>query len=381
MTDNNENNQTPKVKMSDLTTKPQEPKTNHTATIEQSTVNTAQPKGSKRATAALVITLLVAGIFSAFGFYQYQQNQQLLFQLQSHVNRLKAEIRQQQSTQQAKLDSQTKQLKDQTAVQLEQQDKTIKSLQLALADIKGRHPNDWLLAEADYLVKMAGRKLFLEHDPESATLLMESADQRIASLNDPSLVSLRKEIAQDITQLKALPLIDKEGLVIKLLTLQQQVDQLPLANALLPEAKPEQKQTVSNDIYDWKDNLLTSLKDFASHFITFRTREGNVVPLLSPQQHFYLKENVKAKLDTTIKGVYSENNDIYQKGLAIALEWSQQFFNQDTLVVKKFQQQLEQLNQQNVQVDYPVQLVSQKSLAEVITDRLRRSVTAVGEEK
>ncbi len=90
MTDNNENNQTPKVKMSDLTTKPQEPKTNHTATIEQSTANTAQPKGSKRATAALVITLLVAGIFSAFGFYQYQQNQQLLFQLQSHVNRLNA---------------------------------------------------------------------------------------------------------------------------------------------------------------------------------------------------------------------------------------------------------------------------------------------------
>ncbi len=125
MTDNNENKQTSKVKMSDLTTKPQEPKTNHTATIEQSTVNTAQPKGSKRATAALVITLLVAGIFSAFGFYQYQQNQQLLFQLQSHVNRLKAEISQQQSTQQAKLDSQTKQLKDQTAVQLEQQAKEL----------------------------------------------------------------------------------------------------------------------------------------------------------------------------------------------------------------------------------------------------------------
>ena len=53
-----------------------------------------------------------------------------------------------------------------------------------MADVKGRRPNDWLLAEADYLVKLAGRKLFLEHDVESATQLMESADQRIASLND-----------------------------------------------------------------------------------------------------------------------------------------------------------------------------------------------------
>ncbi|MDF5281328.1 heme biosynthesis operon protein HemX, partial [Vibrio parahaemolyticus] len=172
-------------------------------------------------------------------------------------------------------------------------------------------PNDWLLAEADYLVKLAGRKLFLEHDVESATQLMESADQRIAALNDPSLVKLRKAMANDITKLRTIPLIDRDGLVLRLTALQQQVDKLPLANALLPEAEAVENTEVSEDIANWQDNLMTSLKDFSENFITFRTRDGNVIPLLSPEQHFYLKENIKAKLETAIKAVYQEQGEIY----------------------------------------------------------------------
>ena len=77
------------------------------------------------------------------------------------------------------------------------------------------------LAEADYLVKMAGRKLWLEHDVVSATRLMEGADQRISALNDPSLTTLRQAMADDITTLRAIPLIDRDGLVLKLNSLEK----------------------------------------------------------------------------------------------------------------------------------------------------------------
>jgi uroporphyrin-3 C-methyltransferase len=243
--------------------------------------------------------------------------------------------------------------------------------------MKGRRPNDWLLAEADYLVKLAGRKLFLEHDVDSATQLMESADQRIAALNDPSLTPLRKAMANDITTLKAIPLLDRDGLVLRLTSLQQQVDHLPLANAILPDAPQETEQAVSEDINNWQQNLMTSLKDFADNFITFRTRDGNVVPLLSPQQHFYLKENLKAKLETAIKSVYTEQQEIYTVSLTTADQWSKSFFNQSDNRVKTFNQTLEQLAKQQVQVEYPVKLETQKQLADVITERLRRSVSSM----
>lgn len=336
-------------------------------------------KRAKRSIKLSVIAISLSIIFSGGIAYQMQQKDAVY---QAKINALQTQLTQTQSQlaaeiNQIKQETQTKadQLTHKTDVALNQQQKSIDSLQLAIADIKGRRPNDWLLAEADYLVKLAGRKLFLEHDIVSATKLMESADQRIAALNDPSLVPLRKAMARDITQLKIIPLIDREGLVLRLTTLQQQVDTLPLANAMLPETQQQSAPQVSENINDWQNNLVSSLKDFSENFITFRTRDGNAIPLLSPEQHFYLKENLKAKLETAIKAVYAEQQEIYTTALSTADKWSASFFNSDDQSVQQFNHALLQLSKQNIQVQYPVKFETQHELADVITERLRREVS------
>lgn len=366
-------------------TKAEQPAVEQASQPEAKSAATKQPefeekqgkRGVKLGTIAIVISLLIGG---GLTFQMQQKNAQY----QAQIDALQAQLKQTQTSVQSELDS-TKQQAIAKATEithraetvLEQQQKSIESLQVAVADVKGRRPNDWLLAEADYLVKLAGRKLFLEHDAVSATKLMESADQRIAALNDPSLVPLRKSMANDITKLKTVPLVDREGLILRITSLQQQVDSLPLANALLPEAQQVEKQVVSEDVNDWQNNLMTSLKDFSENFITFRTRDGNVIPLLSPQQHFYLKENIKAKLETAIKAVYVEQQDIYSTALTTADKWSTTFFNQDSNEVKEFNKALELLSKQKVQVEYPVKLETQQQLSDVIRDRLRREVTTL----
>lgn len=359
-------------------TEPKPAKDNIKSNAEQmNKLDKQSKKGTKLATVAIVLAALLGG-----GLAIQMQQQQTQYEAQ--IAALRAELNQTRSTVDTQLAEVTQQAEAKATevthraeTVLEQQQKSIQSLQLAMADVKGRRPNDWLLAEADYLVKLAGRKLFLEHDVESATQLMESADQRIASLNDPSLTPLRKAMANDITKLKSVPLIDRDGLVLRLISLQQQVDALPLANAILPDAPQETQQVVSDDINNWQDNLMTSLKDFAENFITFRTRDGNVIPLLSPEQHFYLKENVKAKLETAIKSVYVEQQEIYTTSLKTAQEWSTSFFNQNDNTVQTFQSTLAKLAEQKVQVDYPVKLETQKQLSDVISERLRREVTSV----
>ncbi len=47
--------------------------------------------------------------------------------------------------------------------QLQLTSEQVQTNQNNLADVSGRRPADWLLAEADYLIRMAGRKLWLEH--------------------------------------------------------------------------------------------------------------------------------------------------------------------------------------------------------------------------
>ncbi|MGF1698597.1 uroporphyrinogen-III C-methyltransferase [Vibrio lamellibrachiae] len=334
-------------------------------------------KSRKLSIAAIILSLLVGG---ALTYKIQQQNESHLAQIAS----LKAEISSSQLELTSRLEAaqketikQASQISHRSEVVLTQQQKSIESLQLAIADVKGRRPNDWLLAEADYLVKLAGRKLFLEQDVVSATKLMESADQRIASLNDPSLVPLRKAMANDITHLKSVPIIDRDGLVLRLTALQQQVNSLPLANAILPEAQAQEKAVVSQDIYDWQTNLMTSIKDFSENFITYRTRDGNVIPLLSPQQDFYLRENVKAKIETAIKATYIEQEEIYATALTTAHQWSTSFFNADDNTVKEFNASLAFLGKQSIEVDYPDKLQTQNILSDVITERLRREVTTL----
>lgn len=348
-------------------------------TLDSTPAQTPPPQpnsqGKKLASVAL---LLVLALGAGFAYVHQQQKSEFNNQLQA----VRAELKQTRDTLNAQLEqtvskatSQATEITHRAETVLEQQQKSIESLQLAVADIKGRRPNDWLLAEADYLVKLAGRKLFLEHDVETATQLMESADQRIAALNDPSLTALRKAMANDITTLKNIPLIDRDGLVLRLISLQQQIDNLPLANAILPADQPQASQAVSENIDDWQTNLKNSLKAFADNFITFRSRDGNVIPLLSPTQHFYLRENLQAKLETAIKGVYTEQQTLYRTALDTAAQWSTSFFNPDDKAVQSFNAALAQLAQQQVQVEYPVKLQAQQQLADVINERLRRSVS------
>ncbi|EOX1770201.1 uroporphyrinogen-III C-methyltransferase [Vibrio cholerae] len=356
---------------------PNQPATKKTLDSTPAQTPPPQPnsQGKKLASVAL---LLVLALGAGFAYVHQQQKSEFNNQLLA----VRAELKQTRDALNAQLEqtvskatSQATEITHRAETVLEQQQKSIESLQLAVADIKGRRPNDWLLAEADYLVKLAGRKLFLEHDVETATQLMESADQRIAALNDPSLTALRKAMANDITTLKNIPLIDRDGLVLRLISLQQQIDSLPLANAILPADQPQTSQAVSENIDDWQTNLKNSLKAFADNFITFRSRDGNVIPLLSPTQHFYLRENLQAKLETAIKGVYTEQQTLYRTALDTAAQWSTSFFNPDDKAVQSFNAALAQLAEQQVQVEYPVKLQAQQQLADVINERLRRSVS------
>lgn len=337
-------------------------------------------KGARLGAIAIVISLVFGGGLGAYSYHKNQQYQRQISQLNTALQRNQSALQSKLDNAQQQFDQQAKHLQDTLKTTLDQQQKSLDSLQMAIAKLKGNRSNDWLLAEADYFVKLAGRKLYLEHDPSTAVALMESADERIAALNDPSLTSLRQAMANDITALKAIPLIDQDGLVLRLSSLERKVDSLPIANAIIPKAKATETQTVSTNINDWQQNLWTSLKDFTSHFITFRTRDGNAVPLLSPKQDFYLRENMKAKLETAIRAVYNHQQKVYSETLNTASDWAGRFFSDSDHSVTSFRHTLTTLADKQVKVDYPAKLESQAKLSALIHERLRRQVSSLTSE-
>ena len=72
-----------------------------------------------------------------------------------------------------------------------------------MASISGTDAKTWLLSQADFLVKLAGRKLWSDQDVTTAAALLKSADASLADMNDPSLITARRAITEDIASLSA----------------------------------------------------------------------------------------------------------------------------------------------------------------------------------
>ena len=248
----------------------------------------------------------------------------------------------------------------------------MQGLQNRVLDLNDKRPNDWMLAESEYLVRMAGRKLWLEHDLVSAITLLGNADERIAALNDPSLMPIRKALAEDIAKLKGMPRIDREGLTLKLAALSDQIELLPLSTASMPEAKAEPDQAVSTNPDEWESNLKKNWVKFTENFVTIRRRDGAVEALLSPQQEIFLRENLKTKLLQAQLSVYREQQALYEDSLDKAQRWLTQYFDTDNSATRYMQGEIDKLKGEQIQIDYPAQFKTQAMLEQVLTERLQR---------
>ncbi|HHQ4707062.1 TPA: uroporphyrinogen-III C-methyltransferase [Aeromonas veronii] len=258
---------------------------------------------------------------------------------------------------------------DQTQQQLQGE---MQGLQNRVLDLNDKRPNDWMLAESEYLVRMAGRKLWLEHDLVSAITLLGNADERIAALNDPSLMPIRKALAEDIAKLKGMPRIDREGLTLKLAALSDQIELLPLSTVSMPEAKAEPDQAVSTNPDEWESNLKKNWVKFTENFVTIRRRDGAVEALLSPQQEIFLRENLKTKLLQAQLSVYREQQALYEDSLDKAQRWLTQYFDTDNSATRYMQGEIDKLKGEQIQIDYPAQFKTQAMLEQELTERLQR---------
>lgn len=218
-----------------------------------------------------------------------------------------------------------------------------KQLQERVAVIAQRSPNHWMASEAEYLVRMAGRKLWLENDPQTAIGLLQSADERISAMKDPALTLLRKALAEDIIKVNALKTTDITNTIFDLDNIINDVEGLPLNRVDENFTENKNTQAVTDSIDDWQQNLATTWHDLTDGFITIRKRTTDLEPLLSPEQQWYLVENIRNKLLQAQLALYRFDQVNYQQSIALADKWLQQYFDLTDLKTKAIIASLDKL--------------------------------------
>ncbi|WP_256739456.1 uroporphyrinogen-III C-methyltransferase, partial [Cronobacter sakazakii] len=142
-------------------------------------------------------------------------------------------LQNQQQTQKAEFEKTLKAQADALAAATHQQEAMARELdevQKKVATISGSDAKTWQLAQADFLVKLAGRKLWSDQDATTAAALLKSADASLADMNDPSLITARRALTDDIAALASVTQVDYDGIILKLNQLSNQVDNLRLAD-------------------------------------------------------------------------------------------------------------------------------------------------------
>ncbi|BDM62940.1 hypothetical protein NFHSH190041_03920 [Shewanella sp. NFH-SH190041] len=278
------------------------------------------------------LTLLgLAGSIAALGGSYYLYNQQQL--QQQEINRQQQlahdELSQalSQPTQELNALQQQQTHFSDSLKQLEALPAQQQALSERVASLAERTPDHWLIAEADYLVRMAGRKLWLEQDPVTAVGLLKAADERIAAMQDPALLPVRKALAKDIAAVSAIKGVDIPGTVFALDAIINRLDNLPLNHAQPQQDNAADKEKLSDSVSDWRSNLSKTWHALTEDFIVVRDNSAGLTPLLSPEQKWYLVENIRGKLLQAQLALYRHDEINYRHSLEMARDWIQQYFN------------------------------------------------------
>ncbi|WP_105624797.1 uroporphyrinogen-III C-methyltransferase [Cronobacter malonaticus] len=284
-------------------------------------------------------------------------------------------LQNQQQAQKAEFEKTLKAQADALAAATHQQEAMARELdevQKKVATISGSDAKTWQLAQADFLVKLAGRKLWSDQDATTAAALLKSADASLADMNDPSLITARRALTDDIAALASVTQVDYDGIILKLNQLSNQVDNLRLADNDSDDAPMDSDGSeLSSSLGEWRQNLVKSWHNFMDSFITIRRRDDTAVPLLAPNQDIYLRENIRSRLLVAAQAVPRHQDEIYKQSLDNVSTWVRAYYDTSDAGTKAFLESVDNLAQQNISMDLPETLQSQAILEKLMQTRVR----------
>ncbi len=322
---------------------------------------------------AIAIVLVIA-LGASIYYHQHQQAQAEVAAneaLQDQLAAMKNSQLQEKQQFETLLSQQDKALQDASRQQAAYSHQ-LNQLQDKVASISGSDAKTWMLSQADFLVKLAGRKLWADQDVTTAAALLKSADASLANMNDPSLIDVRKAINEDVGSLSAVTQVDFDGIILKVNQLSNQVDNLRLADNDTDDSPMDSDGgELSGSLTEWRQNLSKSWHNFMTDFITIRRRDTSAEPLLAPNQDVYLRENIRSRLLIAAQAVPRHQNEIYKQSLETVSTWVRAYFDTSDPSTKAFLADIDSLSQQSVSMDVPDQLKSQPMLEKLMQTRVR----------
>jgi len=315
-------------------------------------------------TLALLLSLIALGASGYLYWLSMQQdtsvvqnNQKLEAQVTSTINSAKTSLDKTIADMNQKLGQiQAQGVQEKQSID-ELQQRLTKSIQQVTAK-QSTSRKDWLLAEVEYLLRLANQRVLMENTADGALTLLKSADKILQETDDVSIYEVRKALAEDIASLEAVPNVDVEGVFLKLSALNGQVKNLRLIPLSEQHKLPELIEEVAPEVVNesWTKDLKagwSKAADKLGNLVVIRHRDEPIEPLLSPEQTYYLQQNLNLMLEQAQLALLQRKQASYDASLEKAHNWISTYFEQKDATTQSLLKGISDLQSIQVTTEMP----------------------------
>lgn len=254
------------------------------------------------------------------------------------------------------------------------------SQQLALEQLYqdlSKNRDEWALAEIEQVLSTASQQLQLAGNIQGALIALQNADRSLARSDKPQFITIRRAIAKDIDMLKQLPSLDLIGVALRIDNVIAQIDTLPMladekpvlpappvkpkkidmrvkpgakAVPAAPAPEPDTYATRAQATWQaWSDEMWTEIRQL----IRVRKVDSPDALMLSPEQAYFLRENLKLRLLNARLALMSRNEVAFRNDLLSAQDALAKYFDVRAASTQSAQALLRQVQANNVAIDMP----------------------------
>jgi uroporphyrin-3 C-methyltransferase len=194
----------------------------------------------------------------------------------------------------------------------------------ALYQELSRNRDEWAYAEIEQALNIAAQQLQLAGNVKAALIALQTADGRLQRMDRPHLLALRRAINRDIDRLKALPFVDTLAISTRLDNMIAGVDAFPLAMEMRPQ--PDGEAPVAADGGAWTRFWREAWSDL-KQLVRVQQMDKPELPLLTPSQAFFLRENLKLRLIGARLSLLARDAASYKADLKAARDWLNRYYD------------------------------------------------------
>ncbi|WP_439531817.1 uroporphyrinogen-III C-methyltransferase [Marinobacter adhaerens] len=325
-----------------------------------------------------ILALIIAIALALWSWQQWNNHQAVMQTLQSlkqdtaQLEDLYGDRGSQQSQRLQSLEEKLASQRELIATQQRQIDHNAREL----LEAGNRTRTDWLLAEAEYLLRIANQRLMIEKDIRGAMSALEAADEVLTESDDIGVYPVRQQLAREILALKGLTGVDRTGLYLTLEAAIDSIHQLT-DQALISENAPgfvvsaaEGESAGTGEEPGAVVQAWNKVKATLMQVVVVRRMDEPVKPLLSPDQSAYARLNLQLMLEEAEMAVLRGNQPLYERALTKARTTIDDWYNASNPRVTALSETLAELAGMNVDPELPDISQSLDLLKERLAGRL-----------